>query len=115
LIKNRDEETKAKHIAIFEGEARIGEILSGLQSIQLRPEDLASPIALQMALSRIYESLMRALQEGFKKKYVAEVSFTDNLGNKIVFGVDLGEKLPPFSSNKVKARILVEIVEENEE
>ncbi len=103
-----------KHIAVFEGEARIGEVLSGLQAIQLRPEDFSSPVALQMAFTRIYESVIRALQEGPRKRYIAEIKFTDSLGNQVVFGVDLGEKLPPFSKDRVKARILVEIFEDDE-
>ncbi|MET1101756.1 MAG: hypothetical protein ABWW69_04685 [Pyrodictiaceae archaeon] len=101
-----------KRIALFEGEARIGEIFAGLQQIQLKPEDFTSPVALQMALTRIYEGVMRAFQEGMKKRYVAEVKFTDSMGNQIVFAVDLGEAPPPFSKDRVKARILVEIFEE---
>ncbi len=100
-----------KRIAIFTGNARIGEVLGELSSIQLRPEDFSSPVALQMAISRIYNALLKSLEKGFKKKYVAEVKFTDALGNTIVFAVDLGEEPPPFSSNNVKARILVEIYE----
>ncbi len=101
-----------KRIAIFEGEARIGEILGNMLQVQLRPEDFSSPIALQMALSRIYDALMRTLESGPKKKYVAEVRFTDATGSRISFAVDLGEEPPPFSSRNVKARILVEIYEE---
>ncbi len=100
-----------KRIAIFTGNARIGEVLGELSSIQLRPEDFSSPVALQMAISRIYNALLKSLEKGFKKKYVAEVKFTDALGNTVVFAVDLGEEPPPFSSNNVKARILVEIYE----
>jgi len=106
------EEERAKKIALFEGEARVGEVLKGLAQLQLRPEDFASPVALQMALSRVYEAVMRALHEGPRKTYVAEVKFTDSLGQPVVFAVDLGETPPPFQSSKVKARILVEIYEE---
>lgn len=101
-----------KKLAIFEGEARIGEIMQGIQAIQLRPEDLSSPIALQMALSRMYEAVMRMLESGPKKRYIAEVKFTDSLGNPISFAVDLGESPPPFSKDKVRARIVIEIYEE---
>ncbi len=101
-----------KRLAIFEGEARIGEVMQGLQAIQLRPEDFSSPVALQMALSRIYEAVLKAFESGPKKRYVAEIRFTDSLGNPVVFAVDLGESPPPFSKDKVRARIVVEIYEE---
>ena len=107
-----EESGPPKRLAVFEGEARVGEVLSGLQAIQLRPEDFSSPVALQMALSRIYEAVMKAFQEGLKKRYVAEVRFQDSLGNQVVFAVDLGEAPPPFSKDRVKARIVVEIFEE---
>jgi hypothetical protein len=103
-----------KRLAIFEGEARVGEVMQGLQAIQLRPEDFSSPVALQMALSRIYEAVLKAFESGPKKRYVAEIRFTDSLGNPVVFAVDLGETPPPFSKDRVKARIIVEIFEEEE-
>lgn len=103
-----------KRISIFEGEAKIGQVMGGLAQFQLRPEDFSSPIALQMALSRIYEAVMKAMEEGPKKKYVAEIRFTDALGNNVVFAVDLGEAPPAFSKEKVKARIMVELYEEGE-
>lgn len=110
MVNNINE--SKKRIAIFTGQARIGEILGELTSIQLRPEDFSSPVALQMAISRIYNALLKSLEKGFKKKYVAEVRFTDALGNNVVFAVDLGEEPPPFKLDNVKARILVEIYED---
>jgi hypothetical protein len=109
-----DNGEQAKRLAIFEGEARVGEVMQGLQAIQLRPEDFTSPVALQMALSRIYEAVLKAFETGPKKRYVAEIRFTDSMGNPVVFAVDLGETPPPFSKDKVKARIVVEIYEEEE-
>lgn len=106
---------KVRKIAVFEGKARIGEIMGGLTNIQLRPEDFSSPVALQMAFSRIYEGVIKALEEGPKKRFVAEVKMTDSLGNQIVMGIDLGEAPPPFSKSEVKARITVELFEEEEE
>ncbi|MEM0046682.1 MAG: hypothetical protein QW437_03880 [Fervidicoccaceae archaeon] len=106
---------KVRKIAVFEGKARIGEIMGGLTNIQLRPEDFSSPVALQMAFSRIYEGVIKALEEGPKKRFVAEVKLTDSLGNQIVMGIDLGEAPPPFSKSEVKARITVELFEEEEE
>jgi len=101
-----------RRIAIFTGEARIGEILKGLTEIKLTPEDLASPISFQMAISRIYSALLKSMEEGPKRHYVAEVRFKDGLGNIVSFAIDLGEEPPPFSSRKVKARIVVELYEE---
>ena len=108
-------EREAKRLAIFEGEARVGEVIQGLQAIQLRPEDFSSPVALQMAISRIYEALMKAFESGPRKRYVAEVRFTDSLGNPVVIAVDLGETPPPFAKDRVKARVVIELYEEEEE
>ena len=97
----------------FKGEARIGRAMKEFLSFTLKPEDLSSPVALQMALSRIYEGMMRMLQEGGPKPtYIAEIRFRDDMGNNVVFAVDLGSETPPFSSDKVKARIRVELYEE---
>jgi len=101
-----------KKIAIFEGKARVGQVLGTMSQIQLKPEDFSSPIALQMAITRIYEAVMKTMEEGFKKKYIAEVRFQDSMGSTVVFAVDLGESPPPFSKDKVKARVMVEIFEE---
>lgn len=103
-------ERLAKH---FEGEARIGRAMKNLATITLKPEDLSSPVAFQMALSRIYESLMKIFESGGPRPtYVAEVRFTDDLGNPVAFAVDLGETPPPLSKDKVRVRILVEFYEE---
>jgi len=109
------EETPLKRITVFEGKARIGTVIGNLAQVQLRPEDLSSPIAFQMALSRIYEAVMKAVESGLKKIYVAEIRFRDSLGNNVVFAVNLGESPPPFSKDVVKARIVVEIFEEEDE
>ncbi|MDH5806734.1 MAG: hypothetical protein QXW62_02850 [Candidatus Methanomethylicaceae archaeon] len=97
---------------IFTGSAKIGEIIDTFTQLTLTPQDMTSPVALQMALSRIYEAMTRAITTGPKKKYIAEVRFTDALGNPVVIALDLGEKMPPFSSNEVKARISIELFEE---
>ncbi|MMZ71693.1 hypothetical protein D1872_352240 [compost metagenome] len=57
--------------------------------------------------------MLKVLETGPKKRYIAEVRFTDSIGNNVVFAVDLGESPPPFSRDKVKARIMVEIYEED--
>ncbi|AEM39666.1 hypothetical protein Pyrfu_1812 [Pyrolobus fumarii 1A] len=105
-------EEPGRHVKIFEGEARIGQMIRGMEVVQLRPEDFSSPVALQMALSRIYDAVLRMMQEGPKKVYVAEIRFNDDLGNRVVFAVELGETPPPFTKDKVKARIVVELFEE---
>jgi len=115
MNSEQGEVSPTKKIAIFSGKARIGEVVIDLAQIQLRPEDFSSPIALQMALSRIYEAVVKAFEKGFRKKYVAEIQFTDSLGNRVSFAVDLGETPPPFSEREVKARILVEIYEQEKE
>ncbi|MDM7275222.1 MAG: hypothetical protein P3X22_003755 [Thermoprotei archaeon] len=100
---------------VYEGSARVGRVAKNLVSVTLKPEDFSSPIAFQMAISRIYESMIKMIESGGpKQSYVAEIRFTDDLGNNVVFGVDLGDNIPPFSSDKVKARILVEIFEEED-
>lgn len=96
----------------FEGKAKIGQIMGNLASIQLKPEDFASPLSLQMALSRIYNELMKALSQGPQTHYVADVRFTDSLGNPISIGVDFGDKIPPFSKQDVKVRIIIEFYDE---
>ncbi len=106
-------DTGFKAIKIFEGKARIGEVLSSFQKLVLRPDDLSSPVSFQMALTRIIDSLMRSIEEGPRKKYVAEVKFEDSMGNRIVLAVDLGEKPPLFSKKEVNARIIIELYEED--
>ncbi len=107
-----EEEKNNKRIAIFEGEAKIGKVLEGLHTIQLKPEDFSSPIALQMALSRIYSAVIKMFEKGPKEKYIAEIRFRDAMGNLVTLAVDMGEAPPPFSKEQVKARILIEIYEE---
>ncbi len=99
----------------FSGNARIGRVMKNLTTVTLKPEDLSSPVAFQMALSRIYESLVKMFESGGPKPtYIAEVRFTDDLGNRVVFAVDLGETPPPFSKDRIRARIVVEFYEDEE-
>lgn len=97
------------------GEARIQRVMLNMAQIRLSPEDLSNPVSFQIALSRIYENLMKALEGGVKHTYIAEVKFRDSLGNQVVFAVDLGDKVPATPSEKLKARIFIELYEENEE
>ena len=107
------EDKENKIIGIFNGTAKVGEILSGFTQLALTPQDMTSPVALQMAISRIYEAMTKAVASGPKKKYVAEVRFIDSMGNSVVLALDLGEKMIPFSNKEVKARILIELFEES--
>ena len=107
-----EESEMKRKIAVFEGEGRIGEIIKEFATIRLTPEDFSSPIALQMALSRIYGALLKSMEKGPKKHYVAEIRFRDSLENTIVFAIDLGEEPPPFTRKNIKARIIVELFEE---
>lgn len=100
------------HRVEFEGKAKIGEIMGGISSIQLRPEDLSSPISFQMAISRIYSELMNMMTQGPKKHYVAEVRFNDSMGNPVSVGVDFGEKIPPLSKQEVKVKVILEFYDE---
>ncbi len=97
----------------FNASARVGKVMKNIAMISLKPEDLSSPVAFQMAMSRIYESIMRMFEEGGPKQtYIAEVRFTDDMGNPVILAVDLGETPPPLSREKVKARVIVEIYDE---
>ncbi|MCD6301332.1 MAG: hypothetical protein J7L82_04600 [Staphylothermus sp.] len=110
-----EEEHGFKVLRVFEAKAKIGQVLSGAQHLVLKPEDLSSPISFQMAITRIMDTLMKSLQEGPKRRYVAEIRFKDSLGNPVVLAIDLGETPPPFSKNEVKARIIIELFEEEQE
>ncbi len=107
---------EAEYVREFEGKARIGKVLSGMEQLTLRPEDLSSPVAIQMAMARILEAAMRIVESGGPKpRYIAEVRFTDDMGNPVVFAVDLGEQIPPFSSDRVKAVVRVELYDVEED
>ncbi|MEB3774541.1 MAG: hypothetical protein GSR86_06430 [Desulfurococcales archaeon] len=106
---------ETRFLKSFDGEARVGKVLKNIASITLKPEDFASPLSLQMAISRIYESMIKMMEEGGPRpRYVAEVRFTDDMGNPIVIGIDLGEEMPPFSRDKVKARVVIELYEDED-
>jgi len=105
----------AKKRVVLEGEAKIGKINMPMFTFSLSPEDLSSPLALQMALSKIMESLMNAMEKPMNPRYMAEVRFKDSTGNPISVALDLGESLPPFSKDKVKAKIIIELYENEED
>ncbi|MCH4815091.1 MAG: hypothetical protein QXY87_04700 [Saccharolobus sp.] len=96
----------------FEGKAKIGEMMGNFKAIQLKPEDFSSPLALQMALSRIYSELMNMMNQRQELHYVADVKFTDSMGNPVSVGVDFGDKIPPLSKKEVKVKITIEFYDE---
>ncbi len=99
---------------VLEGTARIGKVTLPAISLTLSPEDVSSPLSFQMALNELIEKLMKSLEEGPKSRYMAEVRLRDALGTPVVFAVDLGDKLPPFSKDKVKARIIIEFYDDED-
>ncbi|MGC9071669.1 MAG: hypothetical protein ACP5HK_03105 [Acidilobus sp.] len=104
---------RSEVVKTFSGEGRVGKALKNVAMVSLRPEDFSSPVAFQMALSRLYESVMKMFESGGPKQtYVVEIKFTDDLGNPVSFAVDIGESVPPFSSEKVKVEVSVRIYEE---
>lgn len=115
MVRETENEEGTSIKIVFEGTARIGEVMSTFKSITLRPEDFSSPIALQMALTRIYDTIMRSITETPRKAFIAEIRFTDSMGNTVVFAADLGESPPPLSGAKVKARITIELLEDRSE
>jgi hypothetical protein len=96
----------------FEGKAKIGEVMGVFKAIQLKPEDFSNPLAFQMALSRIFSDVIDIFKEGQTTHYVADVRFTDSMGNPIDIGVDFGDKIPPLSKKEVKAKITIEFYDE---
>ncbi|UXD21528.1 hypothetical protein IPA_05160 [Ignicoccus pacificus DSM 13166] len=105
----------SKRQIVIEGSAKIGKLNIAPLNLSLSPEDLSSPLSLQMALNKILENLANAFEGNVKPHYFAEVKFSDHLGMPVSFAIDLGDKLPPFSKDKVKARIIIELYEDEEE
>lgn len=105
-----------KYTLSFDGYGEIEKVLlniaKGLAEVRLSPQDLSDPVSFQIAISRMYDALMKAIEGGSKYSYVAKIKFVDSLGNEISVAVDLGEEPPPFMSRNVKARITVELYEE---
>jgi hypothetical protein len=97
---------------IFIGTAKLGEVIPQFSQVSLTAQDMSSPVAMQMAMSRIYEALTKTSETGAKKKFMAEVKFADSMGNPVVLALDLGGQIPPFTSREVKAKVLVELYED---
>ena len=103
---------------VFNGEGFIDKVVvdiaKGLAEAKITPQDLSNPVAFQLAFSRLYKALLKSMEGGGQESYVAEVRFRDDLGNEITFTVDLGSEVPPFFKRNVKARVVVELYEEEE-
>jgi len=67
-----------------------------------------------MALTRIMDSIAKLSTTEPKKKWVADIRFTDGMGNQISFAVDLGP-MPPLEEKEYKARIIVQLITEDVE
>jgi hypothetical protein len=105
-----------KKVVEFSGEARIGRVEFPVFMINL--DDLGemdTPLSIQFALSKLVDKIMESLEKPPEPKYVAEVRLKDHLNRPVFIAVDLGKSIPPFSKEKVKARVIVEIYEEEEE
>ncbi len=98
----------------LEGQAKVTRLQMPLVPINISPSDLEGPLSMYDMISKIYEAMMKAMSETPKPRYMAEVKFTDALGTPVVFVVDLGEKFPQFEKSRVKAKIIIELYEEEE-
>jgi len=107
---------EVKYTLSFEGYGEVEKVLlniaRGLAEVRLSPQDLSDPVSFQIAISRMYDALMKAVEGGSKYSYIAKIKFRDSLGNEVSMAIDLGEEPPPFASKDIKARITVELYEE---
>jgi len=107
---------EVKYASSFEGYGEVERVLlniaKGLAEVRLTPQDLSDPVSFQIAISRMYDALMKAIEGGSKYSYIAKIRFRDSLGNEVSMAIDLGEEPPPFVNKNVKARITVELYEE---
>ncbi len=99
----------------LKGEAKVTRLQTPLVPINISPSDLEGPLSMFDMISKIYEAMMKAMNETPKPRYMAEVKFTDALGTPVVFVIDLGEKFPQLERSRVKARIIVELYEDEED
>ncbi len=104
-----------KKVVEMSGEAKIGRLDIPPMVLELSPDDLTSPISFQMALSRLVDKIMDTLENPPEPHYFAEVRIRDHLNRPVSIAIDLGKSIPPFSKDKVKARVIIEIYEEEEE
>ena len=105
----------AKKVVEFVGEAKLGRLDVPPMVLELGPDDLASPLSFQMALSKLIDKIMDTLEKPPEPHYYAEVRLRDHLNRPVSIAIDLGKSIPPFSKDKVKARVIIEIYEEEEE
>ena len=104
-----DKNEKEKVMGVLTVPQRWARCWRGSLSCRSRPGH-DEPVALQMAISRIYETMTKAVEAGPKKKFVAEVRFNDSMGNPIVMALDLGQHAPFV--NKMSKRGSVELYED---
>ena len=104
-----------RFVATVEGEAKIRKLTLPVFKIDITPEDLESPLSFQIIMEKIMDSVSKTLEKEPRPQYVAEVNFRDWLGMPVRFVVNLGEKVPYFSKDKVKARVTIEFYEDEED
>ena len=104
-----------KKVVEISGEAKIGRLDIPPMVLELGPDDLASPLSFQMALSKLVDKIMDTLEKPPEPHYFADIRIKDHLNRPISIAIDLGKSIPPFSKDKVKARVIIEIYEEEEE
>ncbi|ALU11646.1 hypothetical protein EYM_03335 [Ignicoccus islandicus DSM 13165] len=103
-----------RYVATLEGEARIRKLNIPIMRLDITPEDLNSPLSFQILMEKIMESVTKTLEEEPHPQYMAEVSIRDSLGMPVRFVVNLGDKVPYFSKDKVKVRLILEFYEEED-
>ena len=94
----------------FEGAAKIKQI-SKLYKEFVGAEE---PDTLDIAsiLTKLLDNVMSDLSKLEEKTFVAKIAFKDSVGHEASFTVDIGNKVPPFSRDKVRARVIVEIYDD---
>lgn len=95
----------------FEGTAKIKQI-SKLYTDLVGTEELDT-LDITHIFTKILDSLTSNPSKLEEKVFVAKIGFKDSAGHDVGFVINVGDKTPPFSRDKVRARIVVEIYDEN--
>ena len=105
----------------FEGKATIGEsyrfardFSTLLDELVRSGQNVAGPAGFAAFISKIYETLSKSLesQSASDKVWVASVEFRDGFNTPVHVSLDLGDKIPMLSSNVVRAKIIIELYDE---
>ena len=98
----------------FSGKAKVGEVSALFKELNLDVEEmLTNPTAFYMSLTKLLNAITaKDFSQLTQKSYMASISFKDSNGKTITFNADLGDKMPLISKDEVKARIIIEIYDE---